>query len=97
MGGYSGGIGVHWNSTAQDSGSEAAFGNISTKESRKWGCKPKPPKIPSSWVSGLCYLMEPTLVDVGIQGNVTRITQNLWVFCISPQKGSIQDFEPTRD
>ena len=36
-----------------------------------WGCKPKPPKIPSSWVSGFCYLMEPPLVDVGIQRNVT--------------------------
>ena len=35
------------------------------------GCKPKPPKIPSSWFSGLCYLMEPPLVDVGIQRNVT--------------------------
>jgi len=35
-----------------------------------------PPKIPSSWVSGLCYLMEPPLVDVGIQRNVTRIIQN---------------------
>ena len=40
------------------------------------GCKPKPPKIPSSWISGLHSSVQPSLVDIGVERNVARIAQH---------------------
>jgi hypothetical protein len=49
--------------------------HLSKRADQIRGCKPKPPKIPSKWVSGSYRLMQSSLVDVGIQRNVTRIAQ----------------------
>jgi MFS family permease len=40
------------------------------------GCTPKPSKIPSNWISGFHSLVQPSLVDIGIDSNMACIAQH---------------------
>jgi len=56
----------------------AALSQRQTTKFLSRGCTPKPPKIPSNWISGFHSLVHPSLslVDIGIESNMACIAQH---------------------
>jgi hypothetical protein len=48
----------------------------SASAARISGCTPKPSKIPSNWISDFHSLVQPSLVDIGIESNMACIAQH---------------------